>query len=312
MPINKVQYGNQVLIDLTNSSLQSSDELVSGVTAYDRSGTKLTGTANYMPLIDNPTGDMVVKSNSSGEVEESTVSINDVATVSGDVSLLRSAINSKQDTLTAGDGIDITSNTISLDDYINLGSVADLNIDTTDLNPYGWYKGYFSGSSVLNKPTTSNTGTFLLQLQNSVKYARQIVIADYGIFTRNLTNGTWNGWINNLGLRAGDNITMSTWIECSGQVGSSASNIYFTIPIGKQVYENITRVTFSSLRIQVKGTSGTIISTTDVIASSTYSVVSTWVSDTNSISVTVSGFSGLTTHRPITVEVSSGTSFTFS
>lgn len=87
MPINKVQYGNTTLIDLTNSTLQSPNELVNGVTAYDRSGTLLTGNASYMPLIDNATGDMVVISNANGEVEESTLSINNVAT-SSDISTL--------------------------------------------------------------------------------------------------------------------------------------------------------------------------------------------------------------------------------
>lgn len=42
--INKVVYGNQTLIDLTDSTLSSASSLASGVTAYDRSGTKLTGT----------------------------------------------------------------------------------------------------------------------------------------------------------------------------------------------------------------------------------------------------------------------------
>lgn len=42
--INKVVYGNQTLIDLTNSTLNAANQIANGVTAYDRSGTKLTGT----------------------------------------------------------------------------------------------------------------------------------------------------------------------------------------------------------------------------------------------------------------------------
>ena len=42
--INKVVYGNTTLIDLTDSTLSSADQLPLNVTAYDRSGTKLTGT----------------------------------------------------------------------------------------------------------------------------------------------------------------------------------------------------------------------------------------------------------------------------
>ena len=43
--INKVVYGNTTIIDLTDSTLSSADQLMQGVTAYDRSGTLLTGTA---------------------------------------------------------------------------------------------------------------------------------------------------------------------------------------------------------------------------------------------------------------------------
>ena len=43
--INKVVFGNTTLIDLTNSTLNSTDQLIQGVTAYDRSGTLITGTA---------------------------------------------------------------------------------------------------------------------------------------------------------------------------------------------------------------------------------------------------------------------------
>lgn len=44
--INKVIFGNTTLIDLTDSTLSSASQLESGVTAYDRSGTKITGTAS--------------------------------------------------------------------------------------------------------------------------------------------------------------------------------------------------------------------------------------------------------------------------
>ena len=44
--VNKVIYGNQTLIDLTNSTLSSAGQLAQGVTAYDRGGNLLTGTAS--------------------------------------------------------------------------------------------------------------------------------------------------------------------------------------------------------------------------------------------------------------------------
>ena len=77
MATNKVVYGNTTLIDLTDSTLQSSDELVSGVTAYDRSGVKLTGTANYMDLVDNPVADDILVTDSTGQAVDSGVNIDD-------------------------------------------------------------------------------------------------------------------------------------------------------------------------------------------------------------------------------------------
>ena len=44
MAINKVVYGSTPLIDLTDSTLSDPSDLMSGVTAYDRTGTLLTGT----------------------------------------------------------------------------------------------------------------------------------------------------------------------------------------------------------------------------------------------------------------------------
>lgn len=44
MPINKVVFGNTTVINLTDSTLTQANQLVNGVTAYDRSGTKITGT----------------------------------------------------------------------------------------------------------------------------------------------------------------------------------------------------------------------------------------------------------------------------
>ena len=44
MGINKVQYGNTVLIDLTSDTV-TADKLMQGYTAHDRSGTLITGTA---------------------------------------------------------------------------------------------------------------------------------------------------------------------------------------------------------------------------------------------------------------------------
>lgn len=44
MGINKVQYGNTTLIDLTSDTV-TADKLMQGYTAHDRTGALITGTA---------------------------------------------------------------------------------------------------------------------------------------------------------------------------------------------------------------------------------------------------------------------------
>lgn len=78
MAINKVVYGNQTLIDLTDSTLTSSDELVEGVIAYDRSGNRLTGTADYMDKVDNPTADKILIDDGTGQAVDSGYSIEEL------------------------------------------------------------------------------------------------------------------------------------------------------------------------------------------------------------------------------------------
>lgn len=138
MAINKVVYGNTTLIDLTDSNLTDSSQLPSGVSAYSRAGILLEGTAEYMPVISNPTGNMILVSDSNGYAVESDISKIDVVTnnqliislgtkqntlVSGtniktinNNSLLGSGDISVQETLTAGTNISISNNVISATD----------------------------------------------------------------------------------------------------------------------------------------------------------------------------------------------------
>lgn len=46
MAKNKIIYGNEVLIDLTDATMEASD-LLEGKTGYDKSGVKITGTCTY-------------------------------------------------------------------------------------------------------------------------------------------------------------------------------------------------------------------------------------------------------------------------
>ncbi len=78
MPNNKVVYGDRVIIDLTDSTLESADQLVQGFTAYDRSGTLRTGTASYMAFVTNPTLNDILVTDANGQAVDSGVGIDDV------------------------------------------------------------------------------------------------------------------------------------------------------------------------------------------------------------------------------------------
>lgn len=47
--INKIQYGNQILIDLTSDTV-TADKILAGYTAHDASGASITGTCNGIQI----------------------------------------------------------------------------------------------------------------------------------------------------------------------------------------------------------------------------------------------------------------------
>jgi len=81
MAINKVVYGDTPLIDLTQTTLLNGDELVNGVTALNRSGELVTGTADYMDLVSNPTANDILVTDANGQAVDSGVPISTVALV---------------------------------------------------------------------------------------------------------------------------------------------------------------------------------------------------------------------------------------
>lgn len=104
--VNKVVYDNNTLIDITDTTATASD-VVNGKSFYLASGQRTTGTANYMPIISNPDGNMILVSNSNGEAVESSLSETDVAT-EADIRTLNNTISTKANKL-----IEITSSTFS-------------------------------------------------------------------------------------------------------------------------------------------------------------------------------------------------------
>lgn len=140
MATNKVVYGDRTIIDLTDSSLSSSDELVSGVTAYDRSGTKLTGTANYMNLVSNPTANDILVTDENGQAIDSGTDLN---TLLNDVEAGKEAFLLKD----FNQQINITIPSC-LNDIANT-SIPNVDIDLNEIDPTGELNSKYAIASLM-------------------------------------------------------------------------------------------------------------------------------------------------------------------
>lgn len=81
MATNKVVFGDTTIMDISDSTLASDDQLVAGITAYDRSGVKRTGTADYMAKVDTPTANDILVTDANGQAIDSGVPITAIPTV---------------------------------------------------------------------------------------------------------------------------------------------------------------------------------------------------------------------------------------
>ena len=80
MANNKVELSNgTTLMDITDTTATESD-VVNGQVFYKANGVRSTGTANYIPVISNPTQDDILIDDGNGNAVDSGVDINDVVT----------------------------------------------------------------------------------------------------------------------------------------------------------------------------------------------------------------------------------------
>lgn len=78
MANNKVIYGNQTIMDITDTTATASD-VAAGEVFYDRGGVRTVGTGNYMDKVSNPTADHILITDANGQAQDSGVDIGDVA-----------------------------------------------------------------------------------------------------------------------------------------------------------------------------------------------------------------------------------------
>lgn len=76
MAKNKVIYGNDVIMDITDTTAEAAD-VAAGKVFYNRAGERTGGTGNYMDKVSNPTADNILVTDANGQAQDSGVSIND-------------------------------------------------------------------------------------------------------------------------------------------------------------------------------------------------------------------------------------------
>lgn len=77
MANNKVIYGNQTIMDITDTTAETTD-VAAGKVFYDKGGNRSTGTGDYMSKVANPTANEVLITDASGQAIGSGVLIDNV------------------------------------------------------------------------------------------------------------------------------------------------------------------------------------------------------------------------------------------
>lgn len=80
MGINKVEYGDRTIMDITDTTAEAADVAL-GKEFYGNDGVKRRGTGNYMDKASNPTADDILVTDANGQAVDSGVDINDVVLV---------------------------------------------------------------------------------------------------------------------------------------------------------------------------------------------------------------------------------------
>lgn len=81
MAKNKVVYGGETLIDLTDTTATAAD-VAAGAVFYDAGGNRTVGLGNYMDKVTNPTANNILTTDANGQAIDSGVAITDKANVS--------------------------------------------------------------------------------------------------------------------------------------------------------------------------------------------------------------------------------------
>lgn len=209
----------------------------------------------------------------------------------------------------------IKFNAVNLTETLNASANLLNGVDLDTIKDSGVYCVY-GGSTALNFPEGADGLLIVPKLSNTG--IKQIFIRagstqnnSRSIYHRHFLTTVWSNWIKLSDcLIKGDTIDQTSWIEVAGIIGANRTTIYFSIPLNKEIQNDVNGVSFSKLTISVYSINGRLIQNIDVVSNSTYSV-SSYVRKNGYLSISVNGFTDLPAGTPISVEVSSFTA-TFS
>lgn len=110
MANNKVVYGDQTIMDITDTTAEAAD-VAAGKVFYTRAGERTTGSGNYMDKAENPTAGDILTTDADGQAQDSGVPIDDVVLVTdvatGDVYGLVKLNPAESITLNANGQLDV-------------------------------------------------------------------------------------------------------------------------------------------------------------------------------------------------------------
>ena len=217
-------------------------------------------------------------------------------------------LSTKQNVLTAGDGIQISGDTIT-NIFSNYSS------DLNDL--ISSYR--YVGDGATNKPTGTGSGSGggLLTIMRST-YGGQLFIpysiAQGAPFYRKRNNNGWQSWRQLVDCyESGDAITtLGSSYPTFMALCPNANSVEFTIPLDKPV--NASSFSFTKLVVRIWNTSGAVVvDAIDVVADSSFTIATYIIKGVGiKVNITKSGMSAGATGRIVPVNIRPTTSLTFS
>lgn len=222
----------------------------------------------------------------------------------------------KNNSIIAGESIIVNDRTVSV------STTTKMNFDCNDCN-YTCF-AYLAGSNISNTPSGVSTAGFFLCLTrtDAPQYRKQFFMPynSVSIYARTMNNGVWTSWATiqpkstlatstiklTHSYKAGDSIQING-CHCIGTLTGTRNLIRFFIPLNAPVVAS--NFSFTTLKISVRSTVGTIVNSIDVTSASGYSITSRSLKKNGAyVQVTAStAFSSATNDTPLDVQIDEGT-----